>query len=207
MNKKHFIFECKEMSENVLHFIGSNDAVDRSGETMTHDGWELDNYQKNPVFLYAHDYSTTPIGKAVQVSTGMKGLEFDIQFVPKEIDPFAEKVRQLYKGGYLNAVSVGFITKQTQSNADGTLAILKKELLELSAVPVPCNPQALQNAYQKGIIDDADMKRLEGEKKVDDIAMQNFKSVVESYLPDTMNRATSQLSESLKEIGSALKTK
>lgn len=127
---------------------------------MTLDGWEIDNYVKNPVILFAHDYSLPPIGKAINVSQNEKGLSFDVQFVPKEIDPFAEKIKQLYLGGYMNAVSVGFIPKEYKNFPDGTLGITKKELLELSCVPVPCNPNALQNAFQKGIIDEGDMKRL-----------------------------------------------
>ena len=159
---KELIFSCKanDQDASVLSFIGSDATVDRAREIMTLTGWKTENYLKNPVFLWAHNYSYNPIGKAVRVAVGEKGLEFDIKFVPKEVDPFAEKIRQLYLGGFMNAVSVGFIPEKTSPNPDGTLAITDKELLELSAVPVPCNPNALQNAFQKGIIDGEDMKRL-----------------------------------------------
>ena len=162
MKKKYFNFNCKQNAEDpsIISFLGSDPTVDRVGEIMTLDGWEIDNYVKNPVILFAHDYSLPPIGKAINVSQNEKGLSFDVQFVPKEIDPFAEKIKQLYLGGYMNAVSVGFIPKEYKNFPDGTLGITKKELLELSCVPVPCNPNALQNAFQKGIIDEGDMKRL-----------------------------------------------
>ena len=54
---------------------------------------------------------------------------------------------EMYKQGFLNAFSIGFIPKEytDRNNADGstTRVFTKSELLEISAVPVPANPNAL----------------------------------------------------------------
>lgn len=153
---KLFNVEIKEVEDNprVLRFIGSDETLDRASDVMTLDGWELDNYIKNPVFLFGHDYSQPPIGKAIGVSITEKGLEFDIEFADKETYPFADTIHRLFKGGFMKAVSVGFIPKESHYDPKANKNyITKKELLELSAVSVPANPNAvLTNAFQKGII-------------------------------------------------------
>lgn len=129
--------------------IGSTDAVDRYGESVDQESWLLDNYKKNPVILWAHNLSfgedRPPIGRAVNVEIVKgKGLVFDIQF--DMADPFAADIFRKFKEKFLNAFSVGFIShKVERSDEPGTPPILKdNELLELSAVPVPANPEALQ---------------------------------------------------------------
>lgn len=186
---KEMIFNCKSVDgdESVLRFVGSDASVDRAGEIMTLTGWKIENFVKNAVFLWAHQYDKTPIGKSIRTEVTDQGLEFFIKFVPKEVDPFAEKVRLLYKDGYLNAVSVGFIPLKTNPNPDGTLSITEKELLELSAVPVPCNPNALQNAFQKGIIDAEDMKRFKAPVTVEDLEkrLSECESKIEKLIEHT----------------------
>ena len=45
-----------------LDFVLSDETVDRMGEIITADGWELDNFKKNPIALFNHN-SNFPIGK------------------------------------------------------------------------------------------------------------------------------------------------
>ena len=147
--KNYMILKSVKASEDeeskVLTFKGSDETLDRYGEVMTVNGWDLKWYKKNPVFLWAHDSHSLPIGKAIKVKKEEDGLMFDIEFAVKEY-PFAETVYKMYKGGYMNAVSVGFIAKEKTYNPDnGIMTVDKSELLELSAVPVPANPNALQS--------------------------------------------------------------
>jgi HK97 family phage prohead protease len=120
--------------------------VDRDGEIIDPKGWDIANYLKNPVILYAHDYSSLPIGKAENVEIQPTGLYISGKFASSEANPMAQKVRLLYEEGILNAVSVGFIPKLRDGNT-----ITKAELLELSFVPVPSNPNALAMAISKGL--------------------------------------------------------
>jgi HK97 family phage prohead protease len=127
-------FEKK--AAGVYTFTGSTDSVDRVGDVVEQN-WDLDNYKKNPVLLYAHDYSQLPIGRTNPYMDGGK-LKFDVEFVPKEIYPFAGTVEAMVELGFLNAVSVGF----KPLDMDGT-RIKRSELLELSIVPIPANAEAL----------------------------------------------------------------
>jgi len=65
---------------------------------------------------------------------------------------------QMYKGGFMSAVSVGFMPdERVWSEEQGGIRFLSQEMLEFSAVPVPANPEALMLAA-KGGIDVAPMK-------------------------------------------------
>jgi len=92
----------------ILEFIGSTAAVDRYGDIIEPAGWDLKNYKKNPVFLWGHNYSMPPIGKAVSVKVTDDALVFQIQFATAEEYAFADTIYRLYLGGFLKATSVGF---------------------------------------------------------------------------------------------------
>lgn len=146
-----------EDEDFVLRMIGSTEAVDRQGDSVKAKGWDLKNYKKNPVFLWGHDYGALPIGKALKVFVEDDKLIFDIKFAAEEYD-FALTAYKLFKGGYLNATSVGFIVKDWEFNDDGVFVITKQELLELSAVTVPANPEALAKGIGSGDLDIIEIK-------------------------------------------------
>ena len=158
-------FEIKEIGDpedRTLEFIGSDESVDSYGDIMEVAGWDLDRYQKNPVFLWAHRYDQPPVGKAIQVMQGDK-LKFHIKFASADTYPFADTIYKLYKGGFLRGTSVGFMPREHEElvNDDGARTgwrYKRQELLELSAVPVPANPNALVMAVQKGIVSPREME-------------------------------------------------
>ena len=45
----------------------STDEVDRHGDLVSVGGWRLQAYRRNPVFLWAHDYTQPAIGRALAV--------------------------------------------------------------------------------------------------------------------------------------------
>lgn len=135
----------------LLGVIGSTAAVDRYDEIIDQNSWDLEHYKKNPVILWAHNLSfgedRPPIGRADKVEVVDGELVFDIQFDLK--DTFAADIFRKYKEKFLNAFSVGFIPHAFGEDDDGHLILMKNELLELSAVPVPANPEALQALKQR----------------------------------------------------------
>ena len=168
MDRKELEFEILgikvekvQSSKRVLRFKGSDATLDRDDEILTVGGWDLKNYKKNPVFLWAHKYGNPPIGRANKVFIRKEeGLMFDILFAEKETYEFADTIYKLYEQEFLNATSVGFRPEKgtrTWNEDDGILTTPKKELWELSAVPVPANPNALiersvEDAMQKNVI-------------------------------------------------------
>jgi hypothetical protein len=186
-------FEIKQIgeeSDRILQFVGSDETPDRDNDIIEVAGWKLENYMKNPVFIWAHEYDQPPIGKAVNVmiDAGAKKLLFDVKFPTAEEYPFADTIYKLYKGGYLNATSVGFHgMKHKTRDEEAVLNLpewqrgrryMEQELLELSAVPVPANPNALMSIRSKGFTD-VDIGKIFTEelKEVDLLVDSNSKEV------------------------------
>lgn len=155
MEQKQFIISTKGASIDtdkriITGVIGSTGALDRHGETVNPDGWKIDNYMDNPVLLFAHDYRSLPVGKAIKVWVENKKLMFTLQFASTE---FAKEVFQLFVEGVLSAFSVGFMVLKW-GESGGKYSIDEQELLELSVVPVPANPEALAKMHIKGMEQD-----------------------------------------------------
>lgn len=131
-------------------FVISTGAVDRDNDTIAMSGWLLDNYKMNPVVLFAHDYSSLPIGKAVSIGVEEGKLVAIAEFAAHQM---ADTCLQLIDGGFLRATSVGFRpTKVAKADdrSDG-YDFKEQELLEFSVVPVPANPEALIVAAAAGV--------------------------------------------------------
>lgn len=143
----------------TLVVIISTDAKDRDDEVVLPSGLRTDNYVKNPVVLWAHDYRSLPIARALWVKPMKDAVKAKVQFADYE---WAKLCFDLYVKGYLSAWSIGFIPvdgKSRQPTEDdlrkrpdwaGVRRIFEEcELLEFSAVPVPSNPEALRLALDE----------------------------------------------------------
>lgn len=128
--------------------VGSSGVLDRHGDTVNPNGWNLENFKKNPVILYGHDHRGLPIGKAINVEVKDGKLMFDIQFSKKS--QLATEVWNLIKEGILKAVSVGFMVEEWGMAGD-PYTIMKQELFELSVVTIPANPEALGKMATKSM--------------------------------------------------------
>jgi hypothetical protein len=77
------------------------------------------------------------------------------EYADRDTYPFADTIFRLVKGGFLNAVSTGWIPLQWKFSTDrsrpGGIDFSKVELLEVSQVPVPALPTALATARAQGI--------------------------------------------------------
>lgn len=147
--RKGFITEVKDTGEDnrTLDFVISTDAVDRCGDTIAVDGWQLANFRKNPVVLWAHDATIMPVAKASNIRVEDGKLKARAEFMSRDISGFADAVYRALQGGFLSATSVGFAPlKYSFSEEDGRtfgIDFLQQELLEFSIVPVPANQEAL----------------------------------------------------------------
>lgn len=145
--------------------LASTAAIDRQGDSIQQNGWDLKNFMKNPVVLWAHRYDELPVGKATDIAVTSQGLEMGFEFAPATANEKAEQIKQLFEGGFLNAVSVGFIPTERNGNI-----ITRAELLEVSIVPVPANQEALRLAMSKGLSIDkiqADIEKGEVADQID----------------------------------------
>lgn len=149
-----------DMEKRQMIMTGTDETRDRDGDIIRLSGWKLDNYKKNPVFLWAHNYGSVPIARADKVTKKKEParMDFHLQFPTKGIYPFADMILELYEGRFINTSSVGFIPSKWEpipedekgsgpDNPYGRVYI-SQELLELSGCAVPSNPNALQNALK-----------------------------------------------------------
>jgi hypothetical protein len=148
--------------------IVSSESIDRDGDVIRASGWNLKNFMKHPVVIANHDYASlrSVIGiweEMKVVGTTMKGTAR--LFIGKG-NPQADWAFELAKEDAL-AFSVGFIPdmdKASPLHDDDAFGVRgmeykSQELLEVSAVTVPSNPDALQR-IAKGIGDDSVRKEL-----------------------------------------------
>ena len=148
----------EKTGENEYKIIASTACIDRQGDVIDQNGWLTENYMKNPVMLWAHDYSELPVAKCTKLEVIEQQLVCSFQFASAEGNPKAAQIKTLYDEGFMNAVSVGFIPKEQNGNV-----ITKAELLEISFVPVPANQEALRLAMSKGLDISLVEKDLKGE--------------------------------------------
>ena len=144
--------EVKAIGDGTIDFIISTGAVDRDNDTINVHGWRTENFMANPVVLFGHDSRNPPVARAENVRVDGESLVAHTIFTPPDVSEFGDMVFKLYKGGFMRAVSVGFMPLDfVWSEEQMGFKFLVQELLEFSTVPVPSNPEALVLARSKGI--------------------------------------------------------
>jgi len=150
----------------IIEVVASDETVDRDREVIRAEGWILATYKKNLVVLFAHDHRSLPIARSDQVwvDKDRKQLRAVIRFATADTgNGLGEAVFKLYENGFLNSVSVGFIPVEILRHDEGAeldpagtkpparirREFVKQELLEISAVAVPSNPNARVTAAHR----------------------------------------------------------
>lgn len=133
--------ELTEKSEKEFTAVASSAIEDRHGEVIDQSGWDLKNFKKNPVLLWAHDHYLPAIGRATKIWTENGKLMFKGMW--SSATELGRACQQLVQEGTLNSFSVGFMPYEMDGNT-----YIKQELLEISLVNVPANPDAMMAAYK-----------------------------------------------------------
>lgn len=168
-NEKKIAFNvCKaaeiDGDERTVIGVISSSAIDRDKEVLLPKGVKLENYLKNPVVLWAHKSDQLPIGKTLWLRVFKDSIKAKVKFANTAM---ANDVFNLFRGGFLNAFSVGFLPlkgrqptpddiKSNPALADARYIYDEWELLEFSPVPVPSNPTALVSAVKSKQFEFAD---------------------------------------------------
>lgn len=167
---------CKEMKipyvkgyeERILSYTCSDDSVDRMGDVIKQDGWDLENFKSNPVIMANHNYGEYPVGNALSVGVEGNKLKMKILFATEDVSKDADKAYRLAKAGFMKAGSVGFIPKQYRvptkeekellGMKDFGMIFEKNELLEFSVCGVPANANAIQDSIKRGMLSKKDLE-------------------------------------------------
>ena len=134
-------FDTKEVKKwRRFRVVASTEDSDRSWEIIKADWWDYKNFMKNPVIIANHVYKIENIvGKATSIY--VMDNQLIIEWVFSEANPLWKLLADLYDEGMVKTVSVWFIPKSRDES--NKRIITSAELLELSFVAVPCNPNAL----------------------------------------------------------------
>jgi len=145
------VLDLKEEKESKkFRVIASTEDIDRSWEIIKANGWKRENFMKNPVIIANHVYKIENIvGKATKIY--VKDNQLVIEWIFSSSNPLGKLLGDLYEEWMVKSVSVWFIPKKRDEN--NAKIITEAELLELSFVAVPCNPNAL-SLDQKQLLED-----------------------------------------------------
>lgn len=130
-------------SRRVLFKISSG-SVDRDRDVINPTGWKFDNYLKNPVVMWGHQYGMPPVGTCPSLQIKGQDVLAECDFLDADTYPFADTIYRMVKAGALRAASVGFRPIKYNYNAERNgMDIEEAELLEWSVVSIPANADAL----------------------------------------------------------------
>ncbi len=165
--------------EPLVEITASNEATDSYNESIMAEGWDLSRTETNLPVPDSHDYSSIAnlIGRVEKASVIGRNLVATVRIavdVPSQ--PKAAMAFDLIKGGYLKAVSVGFMPGESVSPwdsdksgyreacekigadpSDGPSRIYTRghQLQEISFCILGANPDALVEARSAGILTDS----------------------------------------------------
>lgn len=143
---KYIEATIEKASDGSFTAIASTNSVDRHGEVVDNNGWDLKAFKKNPVILWGHDHSEPAIGvsKKTWIEGTGKSAKLMIQPLLHDVTEKARAVKALVEMGVIKTLSVGF---KPLESPDG-VTFTKNELLEVSMVNVPANADAMMMAYK-----------------------------------------------------------
>lgn len=151
--------ELKAVSDGQYQFVASDESTDRMGDIIRVAGWQLANYKRNPIVLFQHQ-SSNPVGISTKVWVEGKALMSRIKLAAEGTSPFIDTLSKLLSQGIIKAVSVGFAPtadpayiRDAKTDQITGLEFTSQELLEISLVSVPANPNALTLAKSLHIPD------------------------------------------------------
>lgn len=159
--------EAPQGVDRRMTFVASDETRDSYGTVLPIDEWNLERYNNNGVVGYAHNlygsYDADPdyvIGRGRAYIKGSE-LLIDIEFEPEGTNKIADKVWRKLQFGSLNGVSVGFSAQgahwgegeEAEDGAKPTLYYTGLELLEVSVVTIPANPNAVRRSISEEMTD------------------------------------------------------
>lgn len=170
-------------AKGLVEYVASDETVDSYREVIRANGWRFDLFKKNSPFVDSHDYSSIEksLGKVVDFEVRGGKLIETVQWakdVPE--NRLAQYGWAMVRAGFLPAVSVGFFPTKAVNRGEPAFSQQLVELglasdaavrtiyteqqqIELSAVIIGANPNALAKAYKAGALDDTALDFLSSE--------------------------------------------
>ncbi|MCU7500721.1 MAG: HK97 family phage prohead protease [Bacteroidota bacterium] len=146
-------------------------GINRGGRKIDPHGGKFEDYFKSPVVLAFHD-DTKVIGRCIDLSVETGGILATFEFNHTQL---ASDIFRLYKEGFLTSWSIGFLPLEMKSEKEGgkeVIHITSWLLLEVSAVSVPMDADAVTVAIGQGLIKDELLLQSLGESDFSKLARE-----------------------------------
>lgn len=138
----------------TVDIIASDFSLDSYGTRIDPNGWDLEQFKKNPVICLQHDsYDDLPVANAIPETIRIENeqLKMTVQFPPEGTSEDSDKAFKLIAAGVLRGVSVGFDpsewSDEEEKLPDGKILSVrvyrKQRLMEVSFVTIPSNDNGL----------------------------------------------------------------
>lgn len=143
------------MKKRKHTFVLSDESVNGYGYRVLTSGIGREQFLKNPVMLYSHEYGLLPIGTWEDVREKDGQLLATAKF--DEGDPFAQEVSRKVDEGILRCCSIGFNVLGIDESDDLKLpgqigpTVTKAELLECSICAIGANRNAMRLSAEGGV--------------------------------------------------------
>lgn len=146
--------KTKTRSNGTTTVVASTPNPDRYDDVVASE-WKLEAYMENPVVQFGHRYDIPPVGRTEKLSVDKTtgNLVATIRWDDAPTNALAQTVAAQYRTGFLRAVSVGFqpgdstprnkLPSDHPAYGEKGMFFTNNRLLEISAVPVPANGEAL----------------------------------------------------------------
>lgn len=160
--KFHATVKKVEGDKRVIEGFVSTSDLDRVRDIVKPEAFReaLTNYLKSPVLFYNHRTWELPIGKVTTAEIKKKGFFVRAEVIESEHPDLAtaNAVWELVEAGVLKAFSFGFHILESMIDPEAKIRVIKRlELLEVSIVGIPANPNATFS-IAKGIETGDDIK-------------------------------------------------
>src|SRR5215207_2448583 len=162
------------VTNTPLEYVLSDGTLDRFGTVISPNGWELDNFRKNPIAFFNHNRDF-PVGRWENVRVEGGKLVGKLKLAKKGTSARIDEIASLIEQGILRGVSIGMHPKAKEplKRADGQPIAgaehyTKQELLEASVVGVPGNANALLAVARGMHISDETVNLVFGEQATRD---------------------------------------
>lgn len=147
MTRKLVPAQIKALGDDEVEVRMSTATVARDGHILLPQGARLENYKKNPVFLWNHDVDGFPVGRSEEITIDGEEVVSRVRFPPTGLSRRADECRGLVKSGFINGVSVGFDPIDGEpidpKKPRGGMRVSDWELIECSFCCVPVDTEAL----------------------------------------------------------------
>src|SRR5437899_706282 len=140
--------------QRTVDIVASDFSLDSYGTRIDPNGWDLEQFKRNPVICLQHDsYSGLPVASAIAESIRVQDgkLLTPPQFPPEGTSDDSDEAFGLVAAAVLRGVSVGFepvewedTTERLPDGQEIRVRVYKKQrLMEVSFVTIPSNDNGL----------------------------------------------------------------